>query len=68
MGQTYPFTVEGLESARSDGLTAVKDLYELPANTPVIEVANIPKPWANRNYDTIYRVDMMNVLELIAGK
>ena len=64
----YPFTIEGLESARADGLTAAKDLYELPADTPIIEVDDIPKPFANRNYDAIYRVNMMNVLRLMASK
>lgn len=68
LGQTYPFTAEGLESARTQGLIAVKDLYELPANTPLIEVENLPKPWVEKNYDAIYRVNMMNVLGLISEK
>ncbi len=62
----YPLSLEGLESARKDGLIAVKDLYDLPANIPIIESDNVPQPFANRNYNAIYRVNLVNVIRLLA--
>ena len=68
--KTYPFSFEGLESARRDGLIVVKDLYNLPKDIQVVEAQNFPRliPNINTDYNKIYRADMIHVLQLISKK